>query len=188
MEVGRPGAMGLVKRVMPTKSEEAQPEELKDIIDKVVFGQSNFHEWQEVRIWPPSASIGTAMTLLGRKNIELAEDMRVYKGRIVLMGNRTPSASGEFVLGAPDHLYGKPVDLCLAMTIMTTADLLRWELDAGDIGGAYLNAELRGPPIKFDATAQIVGFYPVAERPMCAAQEGFLWVAHVRARLVRDPR
>ena len=87
------------------------------------------------------------MTILGSKNDELGEDLQAHNGRIVFQGNRMHSASGELVLGAPDHLYGKPVDLCLARTIMAAATLRGWGIDAGDIEGAYLNAELRGPPI-----------------------------------------
>ena len=152
---GPPGVMGLVTRAVPMRPEEAQStaaraaieKELQNIIGKGVFDPKELHDWDEVCKRSPSSSIGHAMTILGCKNDELGEHMRTYKGRIVFQGNRMRAASGEKISGAPDHLYGKPVDLSLARTVMAAATLKGWGIEAGDIEGAYLNAELRGPPV-----------------------------------------
>ena len=56
-------------------------------------------------------------------------------------------ASGEMASGAPGHLYGKPVDLSLARTVIAAATLNGWGMEAGGVESACLGAELRGPPI-----------------------------------------
>ena len=155
VECPTPGALGLVTRVVPMRPEEAQSsaaraavdKELKNILDKHVFDHERIYYWAVVRASEPTASIGTAMMILGCKNDELSDEAKVHKGRLVFQGNRAQSASGCMVFGAPDDLYGKPVDLCLARMVMSVALLRDWRIEAGDIEGAYLNAPLRGPPI-----------------------------------------
>ena len=156
MEVeGPPGVMGLVTRAAPLRSGEAQStaartaieKELQYVIGKGAFDPKRLRDLDEVRKRSPSSSIGYAMTILGCKNDEIGEQMRTHKSRIAFQGNRMRAASGEKVSGAPDHLYGKPVGLSLARTVITAATLKGWGVEAGDIEGAYLNVELRGPPV-----------------------------------------
>ena len=155
VECPDPGALGLVTRIIPMSSAEAGTEaaraavqkELKNITGKHVFDPNKVYDWAVVRTQDPAASVGTAKMILGRKNAELGDEVQVYKGRMVFQGNRVQSAGGSMVYGAPEDLYGKPVDLCLARTAMTVATLNDWVIEAGDIEGAYLNAPLRGPPI-----------------------------------------
>ena len=150
-----PMALGMVTRVVPMRSAEARTEpaqaaiqkELSNIVSKGVFRVDTIHDWSEVRTKDETALVGSAMMILGCKNSELAENMRAYKGRMVFQGNRVQAASGGYVFGAPDDLYGKPVDLCMARTVVAAALLNDWGVDAGDVDGAYLNAPLRGPAV-----------------------------------------
>ena len=126
---------------------EAVRNELQNFLTKGVFDPSEVRDWTSVRADDPSATIGSGMMILGRKNAEREEAHWAYKVRLVFQGNRVVAATGERVFGTPDDLYGKPVDLALARTIIATALLRDWTVEAGDIDGAYLTAPLRGPPV-----------------------------------------
>ena len=73
----------------------------------------------------------------------------------MFQGNRVTAASGERGFGAPEDLYGKPVDLALARAIVATSLLNGWAVEAGDIDGAYLAAPLRGPPVYMRLTGEL---------------------------------
>ena len=61
------------------------------------------------------------------------------------MGRNVHTHERERVFGAPDELYGSPVGLCTVRTILAVATLQDWEVEAGNVEGAYLTAPLRGP-------------------------------------------
>ena len=155
LEAHDPVSAGLVTRVVPMKSGEAKTaaaqdalkKELQNIVSKGVFCVDAIHDWATVRTQDHTAQIGNAMMILGCKNAELNEALRVYKGRMVFQGNRVRDATGKSVFGAPEDLYGKPVDLVVARTVIAAALIKDWGIDAADVDGAYLNAPLRGPAV-----------------------------------------
>ena len=57
--------------------------ELKNITSKNVFDPSKVYDWAVVRTQEPSASVGAAKMILGRKNAELGDEVKAYKGRMV---------------------------------------------------------------------------------------------------------
>ena len=146
-------ACGLVTRVIPMGSTEARSagateaikKELTNVIAKGVFDPNDIHDWGSVRRADSEAMVGSARMILARKHDELSENEWVYKGRLVFLGSNIRDASGAAVFGAPDDLYGKPTELATVRVVLAIAMLRGWSVDTGDVHGAYLNAELRGP-------------------------------------------
>ena len=145
--------VAMVTKVIPMGSAEARSagavaaikKELANITSKGVFDVSTVYDWAEVRQVDPEALIGSARMILGRKHAELDESQWAYKGRLVFLGNNVREASGAAVFGAPDDLFGKPVDLATVRAVLATALLRGWGVEVGDVDGAYLTAKLRGP-------------------------------------------
>ena len=50
-------------------------------------------------------------------------------------------------MGSTDGLYGASVSLATARLVLASAVLKDWAVDVGDVEGAYLVTELRGPPV-----------------------------------------
>ena len=63
------------------------------------------------------------------------------------MGNDIRGAAGEKIIGTTDALYGAPISLNTARYVLALALLNGWGVDAGDVDGAYLRAELGGAPV-----------------------------------------
>ena len=61
------------------------------------------------------------------------------------------------MLGVPDDLYGAPVDMGAMRAVVAAAMLRDWPIEAADVEGAYLVAELRGPPHLREATPSHLG-------------------------------
>ena len=125
----------------------AVKKEMGNMLAKGVFDPADVLDWAEVKQAHPDAIVGRAKMILGIKNSELPASEWVHKGRLVFMGNNLRGASGERVLGTADGLYGAPINLATARMVVTTALLRDWAVEAADVDGAYLMADLKGPPV-----------------------------------------
>ena len=200
---------GLITRLIPMRSPEAESGEAQaavraevlNIISKGTLDPAAVQDWRKVRVADPDARIGTARMILGCKNAELDTSLHKYKARLVFMGHNVQTAAGDKVFGAPDELYGTPVDLCTVRTILAVAMLRVWDVEAGDVEGAYLTAPLRGPATYVRLPRELWGSAGV---PTDAAQEasdpcfklekamyglprsGFDWFAHCDSMLTGE--
>ena len=123
------------------------------------------------------------------------------QGKARVSDNRAQSADGRMVRGAPDELYGKPVDLVLARTIFAVATLRGWAIEAGDVEGAYLTAPLRGPAVYMRLSAALWDALGVPQSKVADARDpcvkldkalyglpraGFDWFASLDELLTRQ--
>ena len=199
--------MGFVTRLVPLGSPEAQtPEaqaairkEMANMLSKGVFDPTKVEDWSVVRGNEPEAVVGKAKMILGIKNSELQPEEWVHKGRLVYMGNNLRGAVGERVVGTTDSLYGTPISLATARYVLAVALLRDWAPEAADVDGAYLMADLGGPPVYmrltqalWSAAGACMGAVSAARDPCLRVRKamyglpraGFDWFAHIDGVLV----
>ena len=202
------GHMEFVTRLVPLGSQEARaPEaqaavrkEMENMLSKGVFDPTCVEDWDAVRRTEPDAVVGRAKMILGVKNSEMPPEHWVHKGRLVYMGNHLQGADGTKVLGTTDSLYGTPISLATARYVLAVALLRDWAPDAADVDGAYLMADLGGPPVYvrlsqalWSAAGACMGAVAAAKDPCLRVRKamyglpraGFDWFAHIDQVLVK---
>ena len=115
------------------------------------------------------------------------------------MGNNIRDARGSRVLGTTDGLYGQPISLSTARIVIVAATLRDWKVEVGDVDGAYLTADLGGPPVYLRLSPRLweaAGVQPgvlsgvrdpclrVRKAMYGLPRAGFDWFAHCDALLV----
>ena len=196
---GRTGAM--VTRMVPMGCDEARTDdaraavekEMQNMLQKGVFDPSPIYDWDAVRKSEPGAMVGKAKMILGVKNSEMPQTHWAYKGRLVFMGNNIRSAAGYRVDDTTEGLHGTPVGLALARMVLAVALLRDWAVQVGDVEGAYLCADLRGPPVYLRLTQALWGASGARRQAVAAKKDpcvrvrkamyglpraGFDWFSH----------
>ena len=115
------------------------------------------------------------------------------------MGHDIRSAAGGEVGGTTDDLYGAPISLCTARYVIAVALLNGWDVETGDVDGAYLEADLGGPLVLMRRPTRLRGATGADVRkvgsmrgPCVRTQRamyslpraGFDWFAHADEMLV----
>ena len=200
-------ASGLVTRLLEPDDPEAHSDaaraaevkEMSNMLTKGTFRPGDICDWDKVRTEDPEATIGKGKMILGIKNSELGEGEQVYKGRLVFMGNNIRDVRGGRVLGTTDGLYGQPISLSTARLVLAAATLRGWEVEVGDVKGAYLTADLGGPPVYLRLSARLWEAAGVQQAALSGVRDpclrvrkamyglpraGFDWFAHCDALLV----
>ena len=115
------------------------------------------------------------------------------------MGNNLRGARGERVFGTTDNLYGAPISLSTARMVLIVAAMRDWAVEVGDVDGAYLMADLGGPPVYMRLPKHLWGMSGVGphelerfqdpcvrvRKAMCGLpRAGFDWFAYCDTKLV----
>ena len=108
-------------------------------------------------------------------------------------------AAGGKVVGTTDDLYGAAISLCTARYVIAVALLNGWDVETGDVDGAYLEADLGGPLVLMRRPTRLRGATGADMRmvgnmrgPCVRTQRamyslpraGFDWFAHADEMLV----
>ena len=150
-----PAATGLVTKLLHpgdplSESPEAlaaEEKEMRNMLSKGTFCPDQVCDWAVERKVHPDAIVGKGKMILGIKNSEMPEEQWAYKGRLVFMGNNLRGVDGQRVMGTTDGLYGTPISISNARYVLAVAALRSWGVEVADVEGAYLTADLGGPPV-----------------------------------------
>ena len=123
---------------------KAFEKEAENLVSKGVWEWTSVQEWPSVKVEFPDARVVTIHQILGIKHWEKPAIDHVYKGRIVAGGHNVRETTGQ--RAEKDVLFGSPIPLDCVRMMLATAACRGWCAEVADVDGAYLLADLRGPP------------------------------------------